>query len=269
MDPTTALFAAAFMGEPAADPADALRVDLAAEAWLPRLEGQFTDNGADVDVRTLDVHDTEVSFAGALRLHRGDFHIELRGFSFATDGGTASTERFTLGGVTVDAGQRFTSGFSWWSAGASVSYDAYEPHPRGNGAPNATEFALFVLGSLDVQSVTRDIENLATGATASAKEGFVCAEFGGGLRLGFDSASWFPVFRRAEISTQLGVGISLPVGGGDFGGASRIEAQLTGYVTPNLAAYFGYRLVGASLNGEDLEMTTSLQGLRLGLLYEF
>ena len=33
--------------------------------------------------------------------------------------------------------------------------------------------------------------------------------------------------------------------------------------------YGGYRLVGASLTGEELEMTASLQGLHAGLRYEF
>jgi len=245
----------------------AFRLDVAIDLWMPRLEGDFTDAGAEIDVRDADVHDTEAVFSGALALTRDRVKVELRGFSFATEGADTAAEAFTLGGLAVAAGDAFDSSFSWWSAGAEVSYEFLRPH---RNASNGTDFSLFLLASLDVQSVTRDIANLTTGAPpATAREAFLAAEFGGGFRLAFDARPGFPVFRRAEVSAKASAGASLPMGDGDFGSAARVEARFTGWITPDLAVYGGYRLVGASLSGEELEMSTSLQGLMAGFRYEF
>lgn len=272
MDPAALLITTTLLGDaPAGGPIDTDRfeLELALDLWMPRLEGTFTDTGVgggEVDVRDADVHDTEAVFAGALMLRRDRVQVELRGFSFATEGRTQASDAFTLGGITVDAGDTFDSSFSWWSAGAEVSYEAYRPHHDG---ANGTHFALFVLGSLDVQSVSRDIRDVTTGAVTTAREAFIAAEAGGGLRLAFDAKAGFPLFRRAEIAARAGVGLSVPTDDGEFGGATRIEARFTGWLDDHLSLYGGYRLIGASLTGDELEMTTSLQGLMAGLRYEF
>ena len=95
------------------------------------------------------------------------------------------------------------------------------------------------------------------------------AEIGGGFRLAFDTKSGFPLFRRAAVSGKAAVGASIPMSDGDFGGASRIEARFSGWITESAAVYIGYRLVGVSLSGEEMEMTGSLQGLCAGFRYEF
>jgi hypothetical protein len=267
-DLASLLLLGSLQGEPpAAAPAEpAFRLELALDLWLPRLEGEFNDNGAKVDVRDVDVHDTEPSFAGALRVIRDRVQVELRGFSFRTEGNTVADTAFTLGGVTVDAGDRFDSSFSWWSAGAEVSYEVLRPHHDG---PNNTDFALFVLGSLDFQSVTRDITNITAPASTDAIEAFAVAEFGGGMRLRFDTGRSFPLCKAMEISAKAAAGASIPLDDGDLGGAARVEATFTGFFDEHTAVYLGYRLVGASLTGEEMEMTTSLQGLVAGFRYEF
>lgn len=270
-DPASLVLVGSLQGDaPAVAAAEPpFRLELALDLWMPRLEGTFTDTGAgggEVDVRDVDVHDTEAVFAGALRLTRDRLQVELRGFSFATEGRTQATDAFTLGGLTVAAGDTFDSSFSWWSAGAEVSYEAYRPHHDG---ANGTHFALLVLGSLDVQSVSRDIRDLTSGGVTTAREAFFTAEAGGGFRLAFDAKAGFPVFRRAEIAARAGVGLSIPMDDGELGGATRIEACFTGWLNDRLSLYGGYRLMGASLTGDELEMTTSLQGLMAGFRYEF
>ena len=242
------------------------RLEVAIDLWLPRLEGDFTDAGAEVDVRATDLHDSETAPAGSLTLTRGALAVELRGFSFSTEGRGPAGEDYALGGIAVSAGDTVDSAFSWWSAGAEVRYEFLERH---RGASNGTDFSLFALGSLDVQSVTRDLANETTGDLARAKEGFFVAEVGGGFRLAFDTGGGFPLFRRVEILSKAALGLSLPFGDGEFGGATRIEARFTGWLDERSAVYIGYRLVGASLTGEDLEMTASLQGLRAGFRHEF
>ena len=115
----------------------------------------------------------------------------------------------------------------------------------------------------------RDITDLTTAETTTADEAFVVAEIGGGFRLAFDTKSGFPLFRRAAVSGKAAVGASIPMSDGDFGGASRIEARFSGWITESAAVYIGYRLVGVSLSGEEMEMTGSLQGLCAGFRYEF
>ena len=242
------------------------RLEAALDLWLPRLEGDFTDSGAEIDVRTTDLHDSETAPAGSLTLSRGALAVELRGFSFTTEGRGAATEAYALGGMPVSAGDVVDSAFSWWSAGAEVRYDVLERH---RGAANGTDFTLFALGSLDVQSVTRDLANETTDALTRAKEAFFVAELGGGFRLAFDTKDRLPLLTRVEILAKAGVGLSIPMGDGEFGGATRIEAQFTGWLGEQTAVYLGYRLVGASLTGEDMEMTASLQGLRAGFRHEF
>lgn len=271
MDPAGLLLSTALLADaPSDDPVPAtdtaFRLEAAIDLWFPRLEGQFTDAGTEVDVRATDLHDSEQAPAGALTLIRDRVRIELRGFSFATEGRMPAEEDFTLGGVGFEVGDTIDSGFSWWSAGAEVSFDIVERHRK---AANATDFSLFVLGALDVQSVTRDLADIGTGEVARAREGFLVALVGGGVRLRFDTRPSFPIFRAAEIAAKGAVGISMPFGDGEFGGATRIEAMVTGWFDDRTAIYLGYRLVGASLTGDELEMTTSLQGLRVGFRHEF
>ena len=76
----------------------------AIDLWFPRLEGQLTDAGTEVDVRATDLHDSEQAPAGALTLIRDRVRIELRGFSFATEGRMPVEEDFTLGGVGFEVG---------------------------------------------------------------------------------------------------------------------------------------------------------------------
>lgn len=252
---------------PAAPPAEPpFRLELALDLWMPRLEGEFNDGGAKVDVRDVDLHDTEASFAGALRIVRDRVQIELRGFSFGTEGAGTADTAFTLGGVTVGVGDRFDSGFSWWGAGAEVSYEVLHPL---EGQKTTTDFALFALGSLDVQSVNRNLANLTAPASTDANEAFFVAQVGGGLRLRFDTGRSFPLCKALSISAKAAVGASVPLDDGEFGGAARVEAMFTGWFDAHSSIYLGYRLVGASLTGEEMEMTTSLQGLVAGFRYEF
>ena len=246
------------------------RLELALDLWLPRLEGQFNDNGAQVDVRDVDLHDTEASFAGALRIVKDRMQVELRGFTFRTEGRATATDAYTLGGVTVDVGDRFDSAFSWWGAGAEVSYDILRPLEGPlEGQEPSTDFALFVLGSLDVQSVNRNLANLTEPASTDANEAFFVAEVGGGLRLRFDTGRSFPLCKAMSISAKGAVGATVPLDNGDIGGAARVEAMFTGWFDEHSSVYLGYRLVGASLTGDEMEMTTSLQGLMAGFRYEF
>lgn len=233
---------------------------------MPRLTGDFTDEGVLVDVSEVDLHESEAVFAGALTLVHDHLRVGLRGFSFATEGATTADEAFTLGGVTVAAGDHFVSGFSWWSAGAEVSYEIDRPYWN---ATNDTDLSLFVLTSLDVHSISRDLGDSTTGQSTSAHEPFFTLNVGGGFRLGFDTKSTFPLLRRIEISGEAAVGAAVPAGDGEIGVSTDVEAQCTGWLSNTAAIYFGYRRVGVSFDGEELSLTASLQGLRAGFRYEF
>lgn len=262
-------------GEPSA-----FRLELSLDAWLPRLEGNFTDGGGEVDVRTPDLHDMEASFAGELSLVRDRLEVSVRGFSFSTDGGGTADDAFTLGGVTVASGDAFTSEFSWWSVGAEIAYDLYRPFaqeptpwsaPRESWTPpaNGTELAFFGLVSADIDAIARTISDTTSGLASDESDSYLAVELGGGFRFGFDTKESFPIVRRIDVTAKAAYGLALPVSDGDLGSASRVEADISFWFCKEGAVYFGYRLVGGDLDGEALELDGSLQGLRAGITFVF
>jgi hypothetical protein len=279
------LAASAFAADPALSEAplgetEPFRLSLSLEAWFPRLEGEFTDGPADVDVRTPDLHDAEPSFAGALAFRQDRLEVALRGFAFATDGGGAADAAFELGGLSVDAGDDFTADFSWWSVGAEVTYDFYRPlaerptpwsEARDGWKPaaNATDLAVFALVSADLNQFERTLANLDTGLSTDANETFASLAVGVGFRLSFDTKPSMPLIRRVDLGAKAALGAHLPLGGGDFGVGARIEADIRAHFNEHVAAYFGYRYSGGGFEGEDMTLEGSLQGIRGGIRIEF
>lgn len=294
--PVAPLLAAPFLAAPllavssslAADPAaatpadapDAFTLSLTIEAWFPRLEGNFTDGPATIDVNAADLDDSEPSFGGELALTRDRLTVSLRGFTTATEGRGPVDAAFTLGGLSMSAGDAVDNSFSWWSAGALVAYDFYRPlaeqptrwsEPRANWtAPaNNADLSVFALVSADVQGMRRDLANLTSGLSTDANETFAVLNAGLGFRLAFDTKEWFPIVRRVDIGASVAGGAILPVAGGDFGIGGRIEADITFWFCKEGAAYFGYRYLGGTYEGEELTLEGSLQGLRGGIRFEF
>lgn len=258
----------------------AFRLDLSLEAWIPRLEGNFTDGGGEVDVRTPDLHDNEASFAGELALVRDRLSVAIRGFNFATEGGSTAVTPFTLGGVTVAAGDTFTSEFSWWSVGAEVAYDLWRPlaqepapwsAPREDFTPaaNGTELAFFGLVSADIDAISRTVTDTTTALASDQNDSYLALELGAGFRFGFDTKASFPIVRRIEITAKGAFGAAIPVSDGDLGTASRVEADISFWFCKEGAAYFGYRLVGGEFDGDVMELDGSLQGLLAGIKLVF
>jgi hypothetical protein len=269
-DPTT----------PVADDAAAFKLSLNLEAWFPRLDGNFTDSPADIDVSATDLDDSAPSFAGELGLTRDRLSIALRGFTMATEGRRPAESAFTLGGLSVNAGDALDNSFSWWSAGAVVAYDFYRPlaeqptrwsEPRGGwtSPANNTDLSVFALVSADLQSMQRGLANLASGLSTDANETFAVVNAGLGFRLAFDTKEWFPVVRRVDLGASVAGGAILPMGGGDFGFGARVEADITFWFCKEGAAYFGYRYLGGLYEGEDFALDGSLQGIRGGIRFEF
>ncbi|MDI9402400.1 MAG: hypothetical protein QM516_00875 [Limnohabitans sp.] len=258
----------------------AFRLDFSLEAWLPRLEGDFTDGGGEVDVRTPDLHDNQASFAGELALVRDRLSVAIRGFNFATDGGGTAATPFTLGGVAVASGDAYTSEFSWWSVGAEVSYDLWRPlaqepapwsTPREDFTPaaNGTELAFFGLISADIDAISRTIADSTSGNSSDQSDSYLALEVGAGFRFGFDTKASFPVVRRIDITAKGAFGAAIPVADGDLGTASRVEADISFWFCKEGAAYFGYRLVGGEFDGDVMELDGSLQGLLAGIKLVF
>ena len=75
--------------------------------------------------------------------------------------------------------------------------------------------------------------------------------------------------RRASITGLASYGLALPVSGGDLGSAVRIEAELRAWFCDEGSVSIGYRLVGVDLDGEDMSLDGSLQGLFAGIAIEF
>lgn len=265
---------------PAADDPNAFKLSLSLEAWFPRLEGNFTDGPADIDVSAADLDDSEPSFAGELALTRDRLTVSLRGFATSTEGSGPVDGAYTLGGLSVNAGDAVDNSFSWWSAGAQIAYDFYRPlaerptrwsEPRAGWTPpaNNTDLSVFALVSADVQGMQRDLANLTSGLATDANETFAVVDAGLGFRLSFDTKEHFPIVRRVDLGASAAGGAILPMAGGDFGFGMRIEADISLWFCPKGAAYLGYRYVGGSYEGEEVSLDGSLQGLRGGIRIEF
>jgi len=265
---------------PAIDDPTVFKLSLTLEAWFPRLEGNFTDGPAEVDVRTPDLHDSEPTFAGALTLTRDRLSIAIRGFSFSTEGGGTASESFSLGGLSVGAGDTIDTSFSWWSVGAQVAYDIYRPlaaqttpwsDPRADWtAPaNNTDLSVFALASVDLQGIDRSLADLTSGFATDANETFVVAAAGVGFRLAFDTRSRMPLVRRVELGALAAGGLIAPLSGGELGFGARVEADLSAWFCNEGAVYFGYRYLGGTYEGEDMTLDGSLQGMRAGIRFVF
>ena len=264
---------------PVAAPTE-FRLVLELDAWLPRLAGDFTDDGANVDVSDADLHDAELSFAGALQIVRDRLSVGVRGFSFATDGGGEVTTPFTLGGLDFANGEQFSSSFSWWSVGVEVSYDFYRPlaqrpsswsEPVAGWTPaaNGADLSVYGLLALDITAMQRELSNETTALRTDANEAFFDVEIGIGFELSFDTKPSFPLVRRVSFNAEAAYGINSPMGDGDFGSASRLEADVSAWFCDEGAVFFGYRIVGGSFDGDELGLDGSVQGLRAGLKIEF
>jgi hypothetical protein len=126
-----------------------------------------------------------------------------------------------------------------------------------------------VLASADVQGMQRDLANLSSGLAVDANETFAVINAGLGFRLAFDTKEHFPIVRRVDLGASVAGGGILPMAGGDFGFGTRIEADITFWFCKEGAAYFGYRYIGGSYEGEEVSLDGSLQGLRGGIRFEF
>jgi hypothetical protein len=261
---------------PAAEP---FRLVLETEAWRPRLEGNFTDDASQVDVRVPDLHDPELAFSGELRIERDRLRVAVRGFSFATDGAGVAGEDFALNGFAVDAGDAFRSGFSWWKVGLAARYDLYRPLDRNPGPfsdaqpvappPAGTGFSIFVTGAMEFSDMRRTLEDLADDARQDAREAFVSTYVGAGFEVSFATNGSLPGVRAVSISAQAAGGLALPADDGEIGGVARIEADIALHLCESTRAYFGYRFDGGTYAGEEMTLEGSLQGLRLGLEVRF
>jgi hypothetical protein len=256
-------------GPPAAPEEAPFRLVLELDAWRPRLAGDFTDGGGKVDVDAPDLHGAETAFAGSIAARRDRLEVSVRGFAFSTDGGGVANDTFTLGGATVAAGDAFTSEFSWWSAGAAVAYDAWRPLEERPSTRAGTDFSIFLLGSADIAGLSRTVVDSTTATATDADESLLALALGGGFRVAFDTPDSLPLVRRAAIEGSASYGLAIPVSGGDLGTAVRIEASLRAWFCDEGSVRFGYRLVGVDLDGEDMSLAGSLQGLFLGVGIEF
>ncbi len=264
---------------PVTDPT-AFKLVLEVDAWLPRLAGNFTDDGAEVDVSDADLHDAELSFAGALQIVRDRLSVGVRGFSFATDGGGEVTTPFTLGGIDFASGDQFSSSFSWWSAGVEVSYDFYRPlaerpsswsEPVAGWTPaaNGTDLSVYGLLAIDISAMQRALSNASSALRTDANETFFDVEIGIGFEVSFDTKPSMPIVRRVSLSAEAAYGINTPMGDGEFASASRLEANISAWFCDKGAVFFGYRIISGSFDGEELGLDGSVQGLRAGLFIEF
>lgn len=260
-----------------ADDARGFQFDLTLDAWFPRLVGNAAlgPGGSTVSVESLDLHDSEVAFSGALRTTWDRCFVEARGFTFETDGAT----------------QTFTSSASWWSASVDFGYALWRPfdanpfpwseaqeRPDNRAPDGAQRLSLDIAPTLGVTWDQIDIgtTTIATGAGSNIDGGWASLRVGFELGLRLHTKDLVGFIDSIDVLASMSVGPSFGADGdGDgVGDLWWIDGGVKVMFTPNVGAHLGYRLVDGNYENsptgaQQSTLDLSLQGLVAGLAIRF
>ncbi len=253
-------------------PERTFELDFGGQAYFTRLVGNFNDGAAQVSVEDIGLHDSAIAMDAAFTVHEGKFHASLQALSFNTSGSGSAAETMSFSGITVNAGDAFTSNLDTWTFGAKVAYDFWEPYAEDANAPNADDFAFVMQGIVAVEFVnlSRTINDLTTLDSMEGDDSFLVPSVGGGFNVGFDVGHAVPMVQRLEIYTDALIGATLPLqSDGGFGMALNIDAGCRLWLSPHFSLNLGYQLVGGAFDGRDIDLTGSLQGIVAGASWRF
>ena len=226
-----------------------------------------------------DLHDAEVAFNGELDLRFGAWTIHVAGSEFSTDGRGTLGSAAWVGGVLLPAGSGWSSSYSQWTIEAEADLALWrpfadEPFPwspegtrSGNRNPESDYLVdLRVNGRLGYRftHVRQTFDSPAAGLRSTSNAGGVPWFW----VIGTSGSTCAPDPILRELEFEAGATAS-PVIGGGSGYLYGIEATLRGYLTPNAALVFGFRLQGVNASAGDYERSGSVMGLIAGATLRF
>lgn len=261
-----------------------VHLDFTATAWFPRLIGTyaFGPAGTDLDVETdTDLHDSELSFSGALDVRFDVWTIRVLGSDFRTSGNGQLDEGARVSGVQLVAGSDWSSSYGQWSIATEIDLAIWrpfadEPFPWSESGGNTSnrnakgdyllDLRLSGTAGFRYTNVSQSFRSIAGGVDTEVDAGWTALTLGFMIEVDVDVNPIIPWLRRIEI--DAGATIS-PVIAGGSGHLSGIEANLRAWVTDNTALLFGFRLQGTDASSGEYQRTGSVMGLLGGLTIQF
>ena len=261
-----------------------VHLDFTATAWFPRLIGtySFGPNGTELDVETdTDLHDSELSFNGALDIRFDVWTIRVLGSDFDTSGNGRLDRGARVSGVQLAPGADWSSDYGQWSIATEVDLAIWRPFADrpfpwsepGTNASNRNAEGDYLLdlrlsGTAGVRytHVSQSFRSIAEGLDTEVNAGWTALMLGFMIEVEVDTRPIIPWLQRIEI--DAGATVS-PVIAGGSGYLSGIEANLRAWVTENTALLFGFQLQGTAASSGEYERTGSVMGLLGGLSIQF
>jgi hypothetical protein len=210
----------------------------------------------------LDLNDLEVAPNVELTLHIGDrWHVGGQWFDFSTEdtGPFNGNGNVDFGSLTLSDGDQINASFDMASYAVEVGYDiisSYETSvPR---ASSGVRLAPFVVARyVDVE---QSVEQVGVGREDADADWFSVL-FGLDLNVRLEPQDGLPLGHALELEGGGAVG---PAFGGDGGFVWQVRAGFRWEITPNIAAYVGYRLLELDVEDDSYEVDGGLQGLMFG-----
>jgi hypothetical protein len=257
-----------------------LTLDLAADAWFPRLVGDLTRGGAAIDTRDIGLSDSEVAFAGELGVTVDRWRLAVSGFTFSTDGTAGAESAFQFGGINVAAGDSLATSADWWGVGLDLSYALWrpldakpfpwsEPGPApANPGPDGrsrVDFAIDPAFGLSYYDFSQSLTDRTQGLSTDFSGQWLGVRFGADVAVDFHVKDLVGALDTLRLEVGATAGPTAPLSGGSGGWVVDLEAAFVLYATPNVAARLGYRYLDADLEADAGIASVSLQGLFAGV----
>lgn len=239
-------------------------VDIEPMVWFAGLGGNVRLSGGSgkASPGTLGVDDPEATPAGQMFIRADDLTFGLAGFGFDASNTSTAGSGFTIGSLSVSAGDRIDTSFKYTSVEATVMWRVLScpvPQERGDSG---------VLFTLDVGGGARlydlDVSVSQVGGDASRSTG-TWVEPIATLRFAM------------EILDDFTVGLGLSAGAQPFGGQTSfsggVVAGFQWRFVENVGVQFGYRYLYTDLKDGDgsdrFEFDGSLAGLFGSIVFRF
>jgi len=265
-------------------PGESFRLEITTTAWFPRMLGTYAigPDGTELDVETdTYMHDSETVFMGELEVATGPWRFRLTGEEFSTSGSGLLSSPAIVAGTNLPTGSDWSSEYEQWSLAGEVDLAIWrpfadEPFPWSSGSTNEGNrnseggylVDLAICGRLGFrfQHVRQTFESSTAGLQVEERADWSGIVLGMIVGVGIDTRPILPFMR--ELAIESGVTVS-PIVAGGSGWMYSVEATMRGYLTPNAALTFGFRLQGTNASADQYQRNGSIMGLVAGFTLRF
>lgn len=261
-----------------------IRLEITTTAWFPRLVGSYSfgPNGTSLDVETdTNLHSSEVGFMGELGFRAEAWEFRLIGSTFETSGEGRLNAPARVAGVDLPAQAAWASTYSQWMIRPELDVAIWRPFadepfpwsaqgssPGNRNADGDYLVDLRIAGRIgfEYMHVTQTFDSSTAGLRVVQRGGWSAVVLGIIVGVGIDTRPLLPWLHELEIESGI---TASPIIAGGSGWLYSIEASMRGYLTPNAALTFGFRLQGTNATSDQYQREGSIMGLIAGASIRF